>query len=129
MDGPVHAETACALGALINSILFSIWTAAYTVPRWKTEIADYAKPGENLYVIIGYVLYGVLVGVHSLSFWKSVNKLGTVSVAVSKGAQQAGVFIVSTLFIAVWTETSACFTTMAIHCGIKCKSQSQRCCA
>ena len=95
VDGPVHAETACALGALINSILFSIWTAAYTVPRWKTEIADYAKPGENLYVIIGYVLYGVLVGVHSLSFWKSVNKLGTVSVAVSKGAQQAGVFIVS----------------------------------
>ena len=42
-----------------------------------------------------YSLYGVMVAMHSLSFWKSVHQLGTVPTAVSKGAQQAGVFIFS----------------------------------
>ena len=64
------------------------------MPRWKTEIADYAKPGENLYVIIGYVLYGVLVGVHSLSSEKCEQAWNCLCGCL-EGCQQAGVFIVS----------------------------------
>ena len=43
----------------------------------------------------GYCLYGFMVALHSLSFWMSVNKLGTVPTAVAKGAQQAGIFVFS----------------------------------
>ena len=30
---------------------------------------DYAKPGEENYMIAGYVMYGFMVAAHSLSFW------------------------------------------------------------
>eukprot|EP00943_MAST-04B_sp_MAST-4B-sp1_P000005 g5.t1 len=95
LRGPVKEETACFFGALVNASIFTIYTMVHTIPNWKSEITNYIKPGDNFYVILGYVLYGVLVGLHSLSFWKSVNKIGTVPTAVAKGAQQAGVFIVS----------------------------------
>ena len=45
----------------------------------------------------GFALYGAMVGLHSLSFWKSIHKLGTVPTAVAKGAQQAGIFVFSHL--------------------------------
>eukprot|EP00942_MAST-04A_sp_MAST-4A-sp1_P000141 g141.t1 len=95
LKGPVKEETACFFGALINAAIYTIYTFIHTIPRWQNEIVDYIKPGNTFYVILGYVLYGILVGLHSLSFWKSVNKIGTVPTAVAKGAQQAGVFIVS----------------------------------
>ena len=37
--------------------------------------------------------FAVLVGLHNLSFFKAVCKLGTVPTAVSKGVQQAGNFV------------------------------------
>jgi drug/metabolite transporter (DMT)-like permease len=93
--GPVKEETACFFGALVNTFFFVVWTCVYTIPRWDSEINAYIKPGQGGMVAVGFCLYGVLVGVHSLSFWKSVNKLGTVPTAVAKGAQQAGVFLAS----------------------------------
>jgi drug/metabolite transporter (DMT)-like permease len=95
--GPVREETACFFGALINVFFAVVWTCAYTIPRWDKEINAYIKPGAGGSVAFGFSLYGVLVGLHSLSFWKSVNKLGTVPTAVAKGAQQAGVFVASHL--------------------------------
>jgi drug/metabolite transporter (DMT)-like permease len=92
---PISEEVACTVGSLINALLFSAWTIFYTVPRWTEEITAYIEPGRSQYTIGGYAIYGVLVGVHSLSFWKSVHQLGTVPTAVSKGAQQAGVFVFS----------------------------------
>lgn len=78
LKGPVKAETACFFGALINASFFTIYTLIHTIPNWKSEITDYMKPGDSFYVILGYILYGVLVGLHSIAFWKSVNKIGTV---------------------------------------------------
>ena len=95
--GPVREETACFFGALVNAFFAIVWTCVYTIPRWDTEINAYIKPGEGGYVAFGFSLYGALVGLHSLSFWKSVNKLGTVPTAVAKGAQQAGVYVASHL--------------------------------
>ena len=40
-----------------------------------------------------YLAYALLVGLHSLSFWKSVVQMGTVATAISKGAQQAGILL------------------------------------
>ena len=48
---------------------------------------------------LGYVLYGVMVASHSLSFWMSVHKLGTVPTAVAKGAQQA---VSPTIVAGIW---------------------------
>lgn len=93
--GQVREETACFLGALINSIGYSLYTIFHTIPHWKKDISDYIKPGSSKLIVTGYVMYGILVGLHSLSFWKSVNRLGTVPTAVAKGAQQAGVFVFS----------------------------------
>jgi len=94
-DGSISEEMACCAGSFINSVLFTVWTLIYTVPRWEESVTSYAKPGEGGYMLIGYIMYGCMVALHSLSFWFSINKLGTVPTAVAKGAQQAGVFVFS----------------------------------
>ena len=83
------------MGSLLNTFLFSVWTAAYTAPRWESEVAAYAKPGRGGLMAWGFVFYGLAVGLHSLSFWKSIHKMGTIPTAVAKGAQQAGIFAFS----------------------------------
>ena len=42
-----------------------------------------------------YVVYAVMVGVHTLAFWNTMPYLGTVPVAISKGAQQAMTFLLA----------------------------------
>lgn len=76
---------ACFVGSIINCVCFTAWTLIYTVPRWEEKVTAYVKPGDSYYILGGYILYGTLVGLHSLSFWKSVNLLGTIPTAVSKG--------------------------------------------
>ena len=75
-----------------------------TAPRWKEKVTDFAKPGEEGYMILGYALYGVMVASHSLSFWMSVHKLGTVPTAVAKGAQQA---VSRTIVAGIWAAFSS----------------------
>lgn len=96
--GVIKEEMACAVGSLLNTIIFTIWTCVYTIPNWKETISNYTnyeKPNAGIYKIIGFCFYGMMVGLHSLSFWKSIHKVGTVPTAVAKGAQQAGVFLFS----------------------------------
>ena len=93
--GAISEEMACCIGSAINSVIYTVYTLAYTAPRWKEDVTDYAKPGQSGYMVGGYCLYGFMVALHSLSFWMSVNKLGTVPTAVAKGAQQAGIFVFS----------------------------------
>lgn len=95
--GPVSEEAACTIGSLLNTLIFTGWTLAWTLPRWEEKVADHAKAGRSSAMAWGFVLYGAMVGLHSLSFWKSIHKMGTVSTAVAKGAQQAGIFVFSHL--------------------------------
>jgi len=91
-------ESACMWGSLINAVIFTAYTLAYTVPKWKELVTDpiqWSSHPDMTLAYIGYSAYGVMVALHSLSFWKSVHQLGTVPTAVSKGAQQAGVFLFS----------------------------------
>ena len=104
-DAPVSEELGCFCGCIFNVVAFSIWTAAYTVPRWEEVVIapihgpNVKYPCSNGWCVAGYyLLFGLMVGLHSLSFWKSVYKLGTVATAVSKGAQQSGIFIVAHIF-------------------------------
>mmetsp|Transcript_57317 Transcript_57317/g.125545 ORF Transcript_57317/g.125545 Transcript_57317/m.125545 type:complete len:367 (+) Transcript_57317:28-1128(+) len=95
-------EMACFLGSVFNVVIFSVWTAVYTVPRWNEAVYE-PIINDKFYPSVpwawaSYLLYGLMVGLHSLSFWKSVYKLGTVPTAVSKGAQQAGCFIFAHIF-------------------------------
>jgi len=110
-EGPITEEAACVVGSLVNTFLFTVWTLAYTVPRWQSEVVYYTKPGGNNgpAKVAGFVLYGVMVGVHSLSFWKSIYKMGTVSTAVAKGAQQAGIFVFSHVFFCGLDETECLY--------------------
>jgi len=50
------------------------------------------------WAIGSYALHAALVGMHTLAFFKSVRRLGTVPTAISKGAQQAGNFLFAHLF-------------------------------
>jgi drug/metabolite transporter (DMT)-like permease len=95
--GPISEEMACCVGSAINSVIYTIYTVAYTVPRWDELVTKHANPGEMGTLTWAYATYGIMVALHSLSFWMSVNKLGTVPTAVAKGAQQAGVFVFSHL--------------------------------
>ena len=92
-------EMACFVGSLLNTCIFTVWTLAYTVPRWETDIASHIKPDCEGGMVGGYFLYAAMVGLHSLSFWKSVHRMGTVPCAVAKGAQQAGVFAFSHIIL------------------------------
>ena len=91
---PPPEELAAFYGALINVTLYTAWTVAYTLPRWHELVvmpmydADVAAPSVR-WAVLSYTLHAVLVGVHSLAFFKSVRRLGSVPTAISKGAQQA----------------------------------------
>lgn len=102
-DAPPSEEMGCVVGSLFNVVAFSGWTLAYTMPRWQADvvapIANSTSPCEGAACAVGYYgLFALMVGLHSLSFWKSVHRLGTVPTAVSKGAQQAGIFVCAHVF-------------------------------
>ena len=83
-------------GSLVNVFAFTTWTLIYTLPRWDAEVIApiYASQDPSVaWAVFGYSMFAFLVGVHALAFWKSVHRLGTVPTAVSRGAQQSGVFI------------------------------------
>ena len=46
--GAVSEEAACTVGSFANTAIFSLWTAAYTAPRWKEEVTSYTKPGQSV---------------------------------------------------------------------------------
>ena len=90
------------LGSLINVAVYTAWTLLYTAPRWHELVVepiygkDVAQPSVE-WAIFAYALHAVLVGVHTMAFFKSVRQLGAVPVAISKGAQQAGIFVAAHL--------------------------------
>ena len=66
------------------------------------------------WAIGSYALHAMLVGLHTLAFFKSVRRMGTVPTAISKGAQQAGNFLFAHLFFChtdanecMWRESSS----------------------
>ena len=92
----------CAFaGSLINIVGFGIWQLAYTLPRWHElvlePIAHAPSPLPGAGVAALYAAYALLVGVHTLAFWELMGTIGTVPAALSKGAMQAGVFLLAHL--------------------------------
>jgi len=106
-------ETACFFGSAINVLAFSIWTAAYTVPRWHESIVEpllHSRQPSVALAVLGYSLFALMVGAHALAFWKAINKAGTVPTAVSRGAQQSGTFVVAHLLFCDSDHTQ-CFNS------------------
>ena len=101
--GPPPEEAAAFYGSLVNVTIYTAWTLAYTVPRWHALVVapiyddDVAQPSVRL-AAQAYALHATLVGLHTLAFFKSVRRLGTVPTAISKGVQQAGNFVFAHLF-------------------------------
>ncbi len=95
---PPAEEMACFLGSVLNVGIYGFWTLAYTLPRWQPLVVEpilsSREPSVRL-ATAAYACHALLVGLHSLAFWKSLRRFGTVSLAVSKGAQQAGNFVVA----------------------------------
>ena len=58
------------------------------MPMYDADVADPSVP----WAVFSYALHAVLVGVHTLAFFKSVHRLGAVPTAFAKGATQAGSF-------------------------------------
>ena len=112
-QGGRPTEATCAFaGALVNvlgvnvlgvTVLgFGVWTLIYTAPRWDALVLDMVRPVWRSFPDRArprraalYASYGLLVGFHTLAFWKTMRRLGTVPVAVSKGTQQALPFLLS----------------------------------
>lgn len=97
---PPSPELACVAGSIVNVVFFSTWTLLHTLPQWDAAVVQPMRDARQPslpWAIAGYGGFSMMVGLHSLAFWKSVCKLGTVPTAVSRGAQQAGVFVVAHL--------------------------------
>jgi drug/metabolite transporter (DMT)-like permease len=110
---PPTAEVCSFVGSLVNVLLFLVWTVAYTVPRWEELVVEPVKharfPSRGWLVCIMYAAYALMVGLHSLAFWKTMNTLGTIPTAISKGIQQAGTFLLAhVLFCSV--DATECLT-------------------
>ena len=98
---PRPAEEFCSFaGGMLNVLLLLVWTLAYTRPRWDALVlaplrAAPLGPVPSGTVIALYASHALLVGIHSLAFWKTIGTLGSVPAAVSKGAIQAGTFLLA----------------------------------
>ena len=106
------------MGSLVNVCAFSAWTLLYTRPRWHdlvlTPIVDAPFPAPSLVVCLLYAAHALCVGLHSLAFWKTARSLGTVAAAVSKGAQQAGTYLLAHVFFCHLDEYE-CLTSSGPH--------------
>jgi uncharacterized membrane protein len=111
-------EFCSAVGSLVNVCGFGAWTLLYTRPRWHdlvlAPIADAPFPAPSPVVCLLYASHALLVGVHTLAFWKTVRSLGTVAAAVSKGAQQAGTYLLAHIFFCHLDEYE-CLTSSGSH--------------
>ena len=92
------SEEACSVaGSLINVFAFGAWTLSYTVPQWDKLVLAPARdapfPASAPVVVLLYMTFALMVGMHTLAFWKSMPQMGTVTIAVSKGAQHAITFL------------------------------------
>ena len=74
-----------------------------------------ARTGYGLVHLRRYALFATLVGFHALCFWKAVRRMGTVPTAVSKGAQQSGVFLMAHVLFCKWDETGALRSATAMR--------------
>jgi len=96
---PPASEACSFVGSLLNVSAFGVWTLAYTVPRWDElvlrPIHESRYPLGGALVVTLYASHALMVGVHTLAFWKTVRTLGTVPTAISKGAQQALTFLLA----------------------------------
>lgn len=106
------AEMASFCGSLITAGVFTAWTAIYTVPRWGEAVVapiyQSAEPSVGM-AVFGYVAFALMVGLHGVSFWKSVARVGTVPTAVAKGAQQAGILACAHLLFCSSDPTECLF--------------------
>lgn len=89
--------------SLLGVAAFSAWTAGYTAPRWREAVlapifGPRVEEPSVAWTWVAYLFYGVAVGTHSVAFFKTVRRVGTVPTAVSKGVQQVGVVLCAHLF-------------------------------
>ena len=110
---PPPVELVSAYGSLVGVVVFSTWTVVHTLPRWHEMIIEpiytSARPSIR-WAVAGYSLHALLVGAHTLAFFHCIKRLGTVPLAVSKGAQQAGSFLFSHIFFCS-SDPNECFYT------------------
>lgn len=69
------SEEFCSFaGSLINVAAFAVWTAVYTAPRWEelvvAPIAAAPYPASYGLVAAMYAAHALMVGLHTLAFWK-----------------------------------------------------------
>lgn len=115
---PPSEEMACFCGSLVNVSIFTTWTLIYTVPRWESDVI--APIWESIdpslhWAAAGYVMFSILVGFHALCFWKAIHCMGTVPTAVSKGAQQSGVFLFAHVFFCSSDPTECLWNNGRAH--------------
>ena len=107
------AEFCAFAGSIINVLGFGIWQLVYTMPRWQelvvAPVADSPSPSPTAVVVVLYAAFALMVGVHTLAFWKTMGSLGTVPAAISKGAQQGGTFLLAHLCFCA-SDASECMS-------------------
>ena len=111
--GAPSAEFCAFVGSIVNIVGFGIWQLVYTMPRWQelvvAPVAASSSPASSTVAVLLYSAFALMVGVHTLAFWKTMGSLGTVPAAISKGAQQGGTFLLAHLFFCA-TDASECMS-------------------
>jgi drug/metabolite transporter (DMT)-like permease len=82
--------------SLLGTLIFTAWTLMYTVPSWNESVVEpiHNSPQPSVALAcFGYVSYVVVEGIHTVSFYSSIQHVGVVAVAVAKGLIAAGSFV------------------------------------
>ncbi|CAK0854404.1 unnamed protein product [Prorocentrum cordatum] len=95
-------EALALFESLLGTIVFTVWTLIYTVPRWHEvvyqPIMESPQPSIS-WAWFAYLSYIIVEGMHSLSFYFSIQQFGAVPVAVAKGLMiSGGLIVVHVLF-------------------------------
>ena len=121
----MDASTACTLAAVPGTVGFTVWACVALFPYWGADadgvmlrcrnhshnatsslLYPHPSPSRAFHdaskcslarIALSFGMHTAMVGLHVVAYWHAIDACGTVSVAVSKGAQQAAVFLIGSL--------------------------------
>jgi len=112
---PIPEDVLCSLNGVGGTICYCIWQLSWTIPKWDELVTQKIKEknGSVDIIILTMAFQAVASLLHAVSFFRVVNHMGSVTAAVCKGLQAAGVFVFAALFFCS-SDSAMCFTLMKV---------------
>jgi len=130
---PITEDLLCSLMGCGGMVLLGIYQISYTLPHFDDYVAKHVREAEGSIPVIMFTLFmiALMALLHSIAFFRVVNKLGCVTAGICKGLQAVGTMCASHFFFCSETE-SMCFTWnkalagAIVVCGVFIYSFSKR---